>query len=243
MNKLLFIKLFLCLATVFLSCRKEPGEGGGATIKGTLYARNFHSPEITHSSDDYASDEKIYIIYGDGDTPDDDTRTGSNGEFQFKYLRKGKYKIYTYSLDPNTLSDDNSIAVIKEVEITKNNEEASITDFHIYEEADNNGSSAIKGKLYYKRYAASYTIVVDQYYKADEDIYFVFGRDVGESKRIRTGLNGEFQLNNLRKGKYKIYALSDDTTMQTSGKIPIIKEVTITENNKVYEIPDIIIAD
>jgi hypothetical protein len=47
----------------------------------------------------------------------------------------------------------------------------------------------------------------------------------------------------LRKGKYKVYALSDDTTMQTSGKIPVIIEVNITENNKVYEIPDIVIAD
>lgn len=228
---------------MIFSCRKDPGEGGGASIKGTLYVKNFHSPEVPYASDDVAVDERVYIIYGDKNVPDSDIKTGPDGKFEFRYLRKGKYKIYAYSLDPNTLSDDNSIAIIKEVEITKNNQQITIDDFYIYDKADNNGSSAIKGKLYYKKYAASYTIVVDQYYKPDEDIFFVYGRDVGESKRIRTGINGEFQLNNLRKGKYKVYALSDDTTMQTSGKIPVIIEVNITENNKVYEIPDLIIAD
>jgi hypothetical protein len=242
MNKLR-ITFFLLISVLVFACRKAPGEGGGATIKGTLYVKNFHSPEVPYASDDVGADERIYIVYGDKNVPDDDIRTGPNGEFEFRYLRKGKYKIYAYSLDPKTLSDDNSIAVVKEVEITKNNELVTLDDFYIYEEADNNGSSAIKGKLYYKRYAASYSIVVDQYYKSDEDIFFVYGRDIGESKRIRTGLNGEFQLNNLRKGKYKVFALSDDTTMQTSGKVPVIIEVNITENNKVYEIPDLIIAD
>ncbi len=239
------LKFLLIVIFTFLlfACKKDEGEGGGATIKGTLYVKNFHSPEVTFASDDVGADERIYIVYGDKNVPDDDIRTGPNGEFEFRYLRKGKYKIYAYSLDPNSLSNDNSIAVIKEVEITKNNQEITIDDFYIYEEADNNGSSAIKGKLYYKRYAASYSIVVDQYYKPDEDVFFVYGRDIGESERVRTGLNGEFQLNNLRKGKYKVYALSDDTTMQTSGKIPVIIEVNITENNKVYEIPDLIIAD
>lgn len=242
MNKLR-IKFFLLISVLIFACRKDAGQGGGSTIKGTLYVKNFHSPEVPYSSDDVAADERIYIIYGDKNIPDDDIRTGPNGEFEFRYLRKGKYKIYTFSLDPKTLSNDNSIAVVKEVEITKNNEIVTLDDFYIYEEADNNGSSSIKGKLYYKKYAASYTIVVDEYYKPDEDIFFVYGKDVGESKRIRTGLNGEFQLNNLRKGKYKVYALSDDTTMQTSGKVPVIIEVNITENNKVYEIPDLIIAD
>lgn len=238
-------KLFclLIFSILIFSCRKDPGEGGGASIKGTLYVKNFHSPEVSYASDDVGADERVYIVYGNNNVSDDDIRTGPNGEFEFRYLRKGKYKIYAYSLNPNTLSDDNSIAVIKEVEIAKNNQQVTIDDFYIYEEADNNGSSAIKGKLFYKKYAASYTVVVDQYYKSDEDIFFVYGRDIGESKRIRTGLNGEFQLNNLRKGKYKVFALSDDTTMQTSGKIPVIIEVNITENNKVYEIPDLIIAD
>lgn len=243
MQKYLLLLLTLLTAIVFNACRKDPGQGGGATIKGTLYVKNFHSPEVPYASDDYASDEKIYILYGDKNAPDDDVRTGLNGEFEFTYLRKGKYKVYTYSLDPTTLSDDNSIAVVKEIEVTKNNQVINIDDFYIYEEADNNGSSAIKGKLLYKKYAASYSVVVDQYYKPDEDIFFVYGRDVGESKRIRTGPGGQFQLNNLRKGKYTVYALSDDTTMQTSGKIPVKIEVNITENNKVYEIQDLIIAD
>jgi hypothetical protein len=235
--------VLIILSILIFSCKKDPGRGGGAIIKGKLYEKNFHSPEVPYTKDDVSADKRIFIVYGNKDVPDDDTRTGPNGDFIFQYLRKGKYKIYTYSLDPNSLSDDYEIPVVKEVEITKNNQEVIVDDFYIYDRADNNGSSSIKGKVLYKKYAASYTVVVDQYYKPDEDVFFVYGRDVGVSKRIRTGPGGVFQLNNLRKGKYKVYALSDDTTMQTSGKIPVIIEVNITENNKVYEIPDIVIAD
>lgn len=42
-------------------------------------------------------DENVYIIYGDateGAFPDDNVDSGPNGEFRFKWLRKGTYTIY-----------------------------------------------------------------------------------------------------------------------------------------------------
>lgn len=44
-------------------------------------------------------DEKVYLVYGNNDYYDDDTRTGVNGEFQFPGLTKGDYTVYVISKD------------------------------------------------------------------------------------------------------------------------------------------------
>lgn len=75
------------------SCRKEPGEGGRAEIRGLLYEQRYVNGQP--SGEPYPlADERVYIIYGDGDYYDDDTRTGPNGEFRFAWLRKGDYRLY-----------------------------------------------------------------------------------------------------------------------------------------------------
>lgn len=234
--------IFPFFILIFSGCKKEAGEGGGAIIEGKLYAKNFHSPGIPYGTDDFVAGKKMYITYGDKTIADDDIETGYDGSFKFSYLRKGTYNIFTYSLDTTSFSDDHEITVIKTVEITENNQELTLDDFLIYEEADNGGSSVIRGKIYEKKYASSFTLIIDEYYKADEDVFVIFGRDKGVSKRIKTSYDGSFEIKNLRKGNYQIYALSSDTTMQTSAKVNVLKEVEITQNNQVIEIPDIIIA-
>ena len=78
------------------SCRKEPGEGGRAEIRGLLYEQRYVNGQP--SGDAYPlADTRVYIIYGDGAYHDDDTRTGPNGEFRFAWLRKGDYRLYAIS--------------------------------------------------------------------------------------------------------------------------------------------------
>ncbi|MBA2584370.1 MAG: carboxypeptidase regulatory-like domain-containing protein [Bacteroidetes bacterium] len=230
------------LVLFFYSCKKDAGEGGGASISGKLFSKNFHSPEAPYTEDDIEADKKIYITYGDEKIPDDDTRTGIDGSFKFSYLRKGTYNIFTYSLNPASASDDSEIPVIQTVEITKNNQQITLDDLVIYEKADNNGSSTIRGRVFVKKYISSFTFVVDSFYVADEDVFAVYGREFGISKRIRTSHDGSFEFSNLRKGTYSIYVLSKDKEMQTSTNIPVLKEVKITANNQVVVMPDIVIA-
>ena len=91
----LFVAIF---QMVFLSsCKKNVGEGGNATLIGEVEAIYVKEGSFDTLSVSAAPDKRVYIIYGDGNIQDDDTRTSPNGKFQFKYLNPGNYKIYTYS--------------------------------------------------------------------------------------------------------------------------------------------------
>lgn len=88
--------VFIIMLTVFSSCTKEPGTGGLATIQGNVYAYNY-SAFGTLVDSGYAAGEKVYIAYGDNTGVDDNTDTDPDGNFSFKWLQKGDYKIWVIS--------------------------------------------------------------------------------------------------------------------------------------------------
>ena len=94
-NRFAVIVFILMLAS-FSSCTKEPGTGGLATIKGKVYAYNYNVyGELVDSG--YAAGEKIYIAYCDNTGVDDNTDSNPDGNFSFKWLQKGSYKIWVIS--------------------------------------------------------------------------------------------------------------------------------------------------
>jgi hypothetical protein len=115
--------LAFCLGLGFIiaaSCSKEPGDGGSSKITGKVYIREYN-PNFTFLIAEYwAADMDVYIIYGDGVTSNDRLRTGPDGDFEFPYLRPGKYRIYVYSADSTMTSPSGNIAVYRDAEITKN---------------------------------------------------------------------------------------------------------------------------
>ena len=96
------MKKYFLLSTIIIltlcSCTKEEGEGGRSSIKGKV-----HMTDVTgfNAGDEYdIPDYDVYIIYGDdNDIYDDDMKTNYDGTFEFKNLRKGSYRIFTYTLD------------------------------------------------------------------------------------------------------------------------------------------------
>jgi hypothetical protein len=89
--------VLLVLVLSLVSCKKEPGEGGKAEIRGFISEQAYDANDDP-SGDPYpAVDVRVYIIYGDGQFHDDDTRTGPNGEYRFPWLREGSYRIYAIS--------------------------------------------------------------------------------------------------------------------------------------------------
>jgi hypothetical protein len=126
MKKILFS---LVLTSVFIvtlySCRKEPGDGGKASIYGKVFVRDYNSTFTVLEDEYYGQDIYVYIIYGDDKDYSDRIRTSYDGTYEFKYLRPGKYHIYTYSKD-STLQTNALIPVVKDVEITKNREEIEV---------------------------------------------------------------------------------------------------------------------
>ncbi len=83
--------------SLFISCEKEPGEGGTATITGKVYARNYGDTSGELINEYFAPDERVYIVYGDNIVHDDDVRTFHDGTYQFKNLYRGEYTVFAYS--------------------------------------------------------------------------------------------------------------------------------------------------
>ncbi|MFN5318079.1 MAG: carboxypeptidase-like regulatory domain-containing protein [Bacteroidia bacterium] len=114
----------------FISCAKEPGEGGTSSIKGRVWGYDINTFGIVTDSA-VVQDARVYISYGNNTTVDDDTRSSYTGEYIFRGLQKGTYTISTYSQ-----CDDcpfNQEAVKQVVEITENGQEVLVPDLIIYD--------------------------------------------------------------------------------------------------------------
>lgn len=115
--KILFLSL-LCLS--FFSCKKPAGTGGNSSIKGTVWVKDY-SKSFVLQHEYPGVDVEVYIIYGDDVTHGDKVNTNSNGEFEFKYLRKGNYKVYAIGDERiGSSSDVRDVAVSLDVSISQN---------------------------------------------------------------------------------------------------------------------------
>jgi len=122
--KKIFLILSVTLLIVAVSCKKQAGEGGQATIKGKVLERKM-TIDFSHCQGQYNAAEKaVYIVYGDDASYGNKTQTEPDGTYEFRYLRKGSYKIYVYGNDsagtigPPINASAPKIAVFKTVEIT-----------------------------------------------------------------------------------------------------------------------------
>ena len=83
-----------------------------------------------------AADEDVYIIYGDHVSPDDRVQTNYNGEYEFLYLRPGKYTVYAFSSDTNSVVvpwDEEHMTVLHELEITDGEQTVVAPDMTLYD--------------------------------------------------------------------------------------------------------------
>ncbi len=103
------------------------------------------------------------------------------------------------------------------------------------------GTSSIYGKVLAKNYNSTFTVLQEQYYAQDVDVYIIYGDDKSYSDRVRTSYDGTYEFKYLRKGIYHIYAYSKDSTLQTNAMIPVIRDVEITKNQQENEASEIMI--
>ena len=121
------ILIFVLSLFTFLSCKKPAGTGGNSTIKGTVWVQDYNKYLAGNPQYQYSGvDVEVYIIYGDDISAGDKVNTNANGEFEFKYLRKGKYTIYAIGkekLSTATTNDDlKDVAFSLDVTVSKNKE-------------------------------------------------------------------------------------------------------------------------
>lgn len=123
----------LLVAISFSSCKKTAGDGGNSSIAGSLFTENWNSTFTLKISEYPSTDVDVYIIYGDDVSYSDKTKTNYNGEFEFKYLRKGNYKIYVFSKDKTLSSPSGDVSIVKEVSITSKKQKITLDRITIYD--------------------------------------------------------------------------------------------------------------
>lgn len=139
MNRKMIRKRWITLSIFSLilmisSCAKDAGEGGTSSIKGKVYCKYYNETFTSLNGESYAPDVDVYIVYGDETTYGDKQKTCYDGSFEFKYLRKGNYKVYAYSKDTTMTNPTTQFAVVAEVTISKSGETVTTEDLII---ADN----------------------------------------------------------------------------------------------------------
>lgn len=128
--------LLIFFAIIFSGCKKEEGVGGDATIHGKVYRKHYNSTFSTLINEDYYPDAYVYIIYGANINYGQRIKTNYKGEFEFKYLYKGDYKIYTYSLDSAAIVNGalapKDSAVVIDVSLNKRKENSDIGNIIVF---------------------------------------------------------------------------------------------------------------
>lgn len=105
------------------------------------------------------------------------------------------------------------------------------------------GFATITGKVYVKNYDATYTIVQSEYYQLGENVYIIYGDGPEVGNSVKTSYDGSFTFNYLRKGKYKIFVVGEDTT-KPNLSVPkeVIVETTITSKKQKVDVGNLVIA-
>lgn len=122
----------LLITLTFASCKKEAGVGGTGTIKGKILVNDYIGNVFSGNTFDGA-DYDVYIIYGGANSYYDDKISSSyDGSFEFRYLRKGDYKIFVYSQDVDGSGSTGDIEpVFSSATLSSNNETVDVGTIEI----------------------------------------------------------------------------------------------------------------
>ena len=131
MKKIKLVVVITVLMGVFTACKKDAGEGGNSSITGTVHITKYNAFFTILLGNYPGADEDVYIIYGDENSIGDRIKTDPDGKFEFKYLRKGNYKLYVYTSDTTNTDSIGKVALYKNVEITKSKQTVDGGTFEI----------------------------------------------------------------------------------------------------------------
>jgi hypothetical protein len=119
------------IALVVLSCSKYEGPGGKASITGTIQGNKFDGAGNLLTTYPM-KDHDVYLIYGNESGEnfyDDDISTSYDGSFEFTYLAKGNYRLFTSGKCPSCPGGDS--VLIYNIEITDKKEVVDLGTINI----------------------------------------------------------------------------------------------------------------
>ena len=224
-----FFLALVAMALLMSACNKGPGEGGTGTVQG--YVKLVHHPD-----DDYtltpdtmvAAKTDVFIIYGDEAYFGNDVETGTDGMYQFEYLRPGDYTVFAYS----TLTTGEKVAVSETVNLQRGMV-VNVPTLYIHD-GKAYGTSVVKGRVYAAYYHnGSYR---GEGWACEHRVYI---RRMGEDipfDDTRVGPDGYFAFQKLLPGEYEVFTASDDI----GTEIPdfVFQTITVKEAGQIYEIEE-----
>lgn len=240
------LRIVILLSVVVLlafSCQKSEGLGGTGSISGTLSEQFYNDDFSLLIYEKPAVDEDIFIVYGNNEDLGNRVRTNDQGQFMFKYLYPGNYRVYFISRDSSSALDMDDEKTY-ELELEKGKdlklgklEKLSTLDF-------DDGAAMIKGVVKVIDYVDTSTwpnlVVEKTYYATEQEIYLTYNNHSFYDERIRTQTGGVFEFGGLIPGKYLVFLYSDDLTGE-SDKVTLEFEVSINELEQVLDLGEIVI--
>ena len=105
------------------------------------------------------------------------------------------------------------------------------------------GKSTLSGKVYVIEYSNNTGQPTgDEYYSPEHRVYIRYGGNPFHDDDVRTGPDGLYKFDWLRKGSYTVFAYGECPTCE-SGQIAVEKSVEIGSNNEVLEVNDIVVEN
>lgn len=194
------------LSASFISCEKPEGIGGAASIEGQIlmeiYDNNFRVLQTTVP----ATDEEVFIVYGNDNVNFDDGKTNFEGKFIFNYLTKGNYSLYVFSDHSAGLQDS---VIVKDITISNNKDNISVEPITIKKTIDvNDGNATLMGEVHYLK--EEFGLITDTTVAVEKEVYLYYEDDSFYSERIRSQADGSFAFGHLIKGTYKVVVIGDN---------------------------------
>ncbi|HOS83798.1 MAG TPA: hypothetical protein PK199_02670 [Bacteroidales bacterium] len=224
--------IFVIAFFAILSCNKQEGEGGIASIEGVVMIQNVNELLEKSGTPFVAIDEDVYISYGDNTKIDDDITTGPQGQFSFQYLVPGDYTVFAYSDDTLIFNSSELLPVSKQISISKRKDNIKADTILIYKHVDfDDGTSKVSGVVQQVEFYTGTTIPKPDVYMAQNaDVFLKFKNGSRVIERIRTSYDGTFTFSNLVEGSYSVYVLSEDAFIPQDSAVVV--NFTISQKNQ-----------
>ena len=239
--KIAFLAFLLVLLP--LSCQKSEGLGGTGSISGTITEQFYNDDYSLLIYEKLAVDEEVYIVFGTNEELGNRKRTNDLGQFRFKYLYPGNYRVYFISDDSSSVLNMD-VEKLYEIKLDRGEdyklgsvEKLSTLDF-------DEGTAMIKGVVKVIDYVDLSTypdlVIEKTYYATEQEVYLTYNNHTFYDERIRTQTGGIFEFGKLIPGKYLIFLYSDDVTGE-SYKVTLEFEVSIDDLEQMVDLGEIVI--
>jgi len=243
LSRVKMLIIFLLLVLLPLSCEKSEGLGGTGSIAGTISEQFYNDDYSLLIHERPAVDEEVFIVFGNKEELGSRVRTNDLGQFRFKYLYPGNYRVFFIS-DDSTAVLDMEVEKLFEVKLD-NGEELDLGKLEKLTTLDfDDGTAMIRGVVKvidYVDLSSWPDLVIEKtYYATEQEVYLTYNNHSFYDERIRTQSGGVFEFGGLIPGKYLVFLYSDDVTGE-SDKVTLEFEVTIDDLEQVIDLGEITI--